>query len=99
MTIGYDKPQANRVKNEQYLTYPYKHLELYEDFSDGMARKTKYYLVLKNKKKTIYLTRGSQQHNLHYAISGLPEFEGQLFTSPFKAAKTVDELLDHGKEI
>ena len=94
MTINTYTPKANRVRQEEYLTYDYPNLTLYEDFSDGMARKTKYFLVLKGKtKRNVYLKRGTQEHNLNYIVDDFPPLEGQRFTSPFNAAKAVDEIL------
>ncbi len=82
---------------EVYLTYDYPTLTLYEDFSNGMARRTKWYVVLKDKEGTThYIDRGTQEHNLTYGISGLSAFDGHRFTSPFVAAKALDEYLARG---
>lgn len=97
MTINTHLPKANRVRQEEYLTYDYPNLTLYEDFSDGMARKTKYFLVIKKDKSNLYLKRGTQEHNLNYIVDDYPPLEGHRFTSPFIAAKAVDEILGKAK--
>ena len=87
-------PQANRVKSEEYLTYDYSNLTLYEDFSSGVARKTKWFAVLKDKPETTYyINRGTQEHNTTYVITDFSPFEGHRFTSAFIAAKALDEYL------
>ena len=91
-------PQANRVQQESYLTYDYKNLTLFEDFSSGVARSTKWFAVLKDKEETTYyIDRGTQQHNTTYVITGYAPFEGHRFTSAFVAAKALSENLEKGK--
>lgn len=91
-------PQATRVKKEEYLTYDYPCLTLLEDFSDGMARKTKYFLVLKEGyipkggQDTYFIERGSQQHNTFYSVN-YPDLEDEWFSSPFVVAKTISDQL------
>lgn len=87
-------PQANRVAKEEYLTYSYPMLTLYEDFSSGVARKTKWFAVLKDE-ITIYFDRGSQAHNTHLMVKH-PEFEGEWFSSAFVAAKALSDFLEKG---
>lgn len=90
-------PQANRVAKEEYLTYDYPTLTLFEDFSSGMARRTKWYVVVKDEDQTThYIERGTQEHNTTYSISGIPAFDGHRFTSAFIAAKALDEHLARG---
>lgn len=87
-------PHANRVKSEEYLTYDYSKLTLFEDFSSGVARKTKYFVQLKDKDETTYyINRGTQEHNTTYVITDFSPFEGHRFTSAFIAAKALDEYL------
>ncbi len=89
-------PQANRVAKEEYLTYSYPNLTLYEDFSSGVARKTKWYAVVKDKEETtIYFDRGTQAHNTHLMVKH-PEFEGEWFSSAFVAAKALSDFLATG---
>jgi hypothetical protein len=94
---SHSRPKASRVEMEVYLTYDYPTLTLYEDFSNGMARRTKWYVVLKDKEGTThYIDRGTQEHNLTYSIAGLSALDGHRFTSPFVAAKALDEHLARG---
>ena len=89
-------PQANRVKSEEYLTYDYSNLTLYEDFSSGVARKTKWFAVLKDKEETtIYFERGNQQYNSHLTV-GHEAFKGEWFSSAFVAAKALSDFLEKG---
>lgn len=89
-------PQANRVAKEEYLTYDYPTLTLYEDFSSGIARKTKWFAVLKDEDQTtVYFERGTQAHNSHLTV-GHEAFKGEWFSSAFIAAKALDEHLARG---
>lgn len=89
-------PQANRVAKEEYLTYSYPMLTLFEDFSSGVARSTKWFAVLKDKQETtIYFERGSQAHNSHLSV-GHEAFKGEWFSSAFIAAKALSDFLEKG---
>ena len=89
-------PQANRVAKEEYLTYSYPNLTLFEDFSSGVARKTKWFAVLKDKEETtIYFERGNQQYNSHLSVNH-PAFQGEWFSSAFVAAKSLSDFLERG---
>ena len=54
--------------------------------------------MLKDKEETtLYIDRGTQQHNTTYVITGYAPFEGHRFTSAFVAAKALSESLEKGK--
>lgn len=90
-------PQANRVAKEEYLTYSYPKFTLHEDFSSGVARRTKWFAVLKDTDETIYFERGSQAHNNHLTV-GHEAFKGEWFSSAFVAAKVLSDYLETGKK-
>ena len=69
---------------------------LYEDISPGMARRTKFYVVLKDKNQTtIYFERGTQAHNTHLSVEHVA-FKGEWFSSAFIAAKALNDYLEKG---
>ena len=89
-------PQANREAKEEYLLYEYPKLTLHEDFSSGVARRTKWFAILKDKDKTtIYFERGSQQYSTLLEVQH-PEFKGEWFSSGFNAAKALSDYLEKG---
>ena len=62
-----------------------------------MARKVKFYAVLKGTNETIYFERGSQAHNNHLTV-GHEAFKGEWFSSAFVAAKALSDYLETGKK-